>query len=75
MFYTGTNPGLGFRPINVHGSLIHYNASNNASVEEWVQLIDDFFERKFYFTYNFPRNNDHCLYKNPRNYTVYELNI
>lgn len=45
----GTNPGLGFRPISSRteeGSLIWYNTTNQTTSQKWVQILDDFFERK-----------------------------
>lgn len=46
----GSNPGLGFRPISDnlnHGSLIWYKANDTKQVKHWVQLLDDFLERKY----------------------------
>jgi len=41
----GTNPGLGFRPLNEdteRGSLIHFNTKKPAEGESWQALLDKF---------------------------------
>nr|CAI5818554.1 unnamed protein product [Callosobruchus analis] len=47
----GVNPGLGFRPIShrtEEGSLIWYNVTNQTTIQKWVDLADEFLERKYF---------------------------
>ena len=49
LFITGTNPGLGFRPLSDRtedGSLVWYKSKNQTQVQKWANLLDDFLERK-----------------------------
>lgn len=50
-FVTGTNPGLGFRPISEkteQGSLIWYKGSDKGSIDSWVKLVDEFLQRNYF---------------------------
>lgn len=49
-YLTGTNPGLGFRPIadnTEEGSLIWFDAKNETEVAKWTTIIDEFLAREY----------------------------
>lgn len=46
---SGTNPGLGFRPLPRdadHGSLIWYDVGSRKEIRFWTEILDDFFDGK-----------------------------
>lgn len=48
--FTGNNPGMGHRPLLIEeGALIAYKADNSTEVKKWVDNIEAFLARKFFY--------------------------